>query len=103
MIEISDQVIADKDAKSHGEYLAGQIENELLVEHNILEQTGVMGFFLGAVRQFVIQCQMSNDANHLNRIQREEWLIQMLTMWIVSQQPGEYNPCIFILNVRFLL
>jgi len=33
MIEISDQVIADKDAKSHGEYLAGQIDSELLVEH----------------------------------------------------------------------
>ena len=37
MIEISDQLIADKDTESHGEYLAGQIENELRVEHNILE------------------------------------------------------------------
>ena len=26
MIEISDQVIADKETKSHGEYLAGQID-----------------------------------------------------------------------------
>ena len=94
MIEISDQVIADKDAKSHGEYLAGQIDSELLVEHNLLEQTGVMGFFLGAVRQFVIQCkcQMMPQPHHVEAIQREEWLIQMLTMWIVSQQPGEYNP-----------
>ena len=25
-------------------------------------------------------------------IQREEWYTQMLTMWIISQQPGEYNP-----------
>ena len=50
MIEISDQVIADKETKSHGEHLAGQIDSELLVEHNLLEQTGVMGFFLGAVR-----------------------------------------------------
>ena len=31
MTEISDQIIADKETISHGEYLAGQIENELRV------------------------------------------------------------------------
>ena len=92
MIEISDQVIADKDAKSHGGYLAGQIEKELLVEHNILEQTGVMGFFMGAVRQFIITCKCNMMPGFEQAIQKEEWLIQMLTMWIVSQQPNEYNP-----------
>ena len=92
MIEISDQVIADKDAKSHGEYLAGQIDSELLVEHILLEQTGVMGFFMGAVRQFVIQCKCQQMPTMIEAIQRDEWLIQMLTMWIISQQPGEYNP-----------
>ena len=92
MIDISDQVIADKDSKSHGGYLAGQIEKELLVEHNLLEQTGVMGFFIGAVRQFVIQCKMQQMPDKIDEVQREEWLSQMLTMWIISQQPGEYNP-----------
>ena len=92
MIEISDQVIADKDAKSHGGYLAGQIDSELLVEHELLEQSGVMGFFLGAVRQFVIQCKCQQMPTMIEAIQRDEWLIQMLTMWIISQQPGEYNP-----------
>ena len=92
MIEISDQVLADKETKSHGEYLAGQIDTELLVEHNLLEQTGVMGFFLGAVRQFIIQCKMQQMPDKRDEIQREEWLTQMLTMWIISQQPGEYNP-----------
>jgi len=92
MIEISDQVIADKETKSHGGYLAGQIDSELLVEHNFLEQTGVMGFFLGAVRQFVITCKCQMMPDKIDAIQREEWLTQMLTMWIISQQPGEYNP-----------
>jgi len=92
MIEISDQVIADKETKSHGEYLAGQIDSELLVEHNLLEQTGVMGFFLGAVRQFVIQCKCQQMPGFEQAVQKEEWLTQMLTMWIVSQQPNEYNP-----------
>ena len=92
MIEISDQVIADKDAKSHGEYLAGQIDTELLVEHNLLEQAGVMGFFIGAIRQFVIQCKCQMMPGLEQAIQKEEWLTQMLTMWIISQQPEEYNP-----------
>ena len=92
MIEISDQVIADKEAKSWGTNLAGQIEKELLVEHKILEQTGVMGFFLGAVRQFVIMCKCQMMPGLEQAIQKEEWLIQMLTMWIISQQPNEYNP-----------
>mgnify|MGYP001427580166 CR=1 FL=1 len=92
MIEISDQVIADKDAKSHGGYLAGQIDTELLVEHNLLEQAGVMGFFLGAVRQFVMMCKCQQMPNRISEVQQEEWYTQMLTMWIISQQPGEYNP-----------
>ena len=92
MTEISDQVIADKETKSHGEYLAGQIDTELLVEHNILEQAGLMGFFMAAVRQFVIQCKCQQLPDKIAEIQREEWYVQMLTMWIISQQPGEYNP-----------
>ena len=92
MTEISDQIIADKDNISHGEYLAGQIEKELRVEHKILEQTGAMGFFMGAVRQFIITCKCQMMPGWEEKILKEEWLIQMLTMWIVSQQPNEYNP-----------
>ena len=95
MIEISDLIIADKGAISWGEYLAGQIENELLIEHNILEQTGVMDFFLHAIRQFIIMCKFQ-----MNEIQQEEWLVQMLRVWIVSQQPGEYNPLHTHLNCQ---
>ena len=46
MIEISDEVVADKDAKSWGVNLAGQIDSELLIEHDILEQTKMLSFFL---------------------------------------------------------
>ena len=92
MIEISDLVIADKESIHFGNNLAGQIEKELKIEHNILEQTGVMDFFLGAVRQFVIRCKYQQMPDKIDAVQREEWLTQMLTMWIISQQPNEYNP-----------
>jgi len=92
MIEMTDQVIADKETKSSGEYLVGQINTELFIKHDLLEQTGVMGFFLGAVQQFVIQCKCQMMPGLEQSIQKEEWLTQMLSSWIISQQPGEYNP-----------
>ena len=92
MIEISDQVLADKEAKSWGEHLAGQIDSEMLVEHDILNQTGMMSFFMGAIREFTIQCKCQMMPYMVNAIRKEEWLTQMLSMWIISQQPGEYNP-----------
>ena len=92
MIEITDQVIADKEAKSWGHNLAGQIDSELLIEQNILEQTGMLGFFMGAVRQFVMMCKCQQLPDHIEAVQKEEWLTQMLTMWVVSQYPNEYNP-----------
>ena len=92
MIEITDQVIADKEAKSWGHNLAGQIDSELLIEQNILEQTGMLGFFMGAVRHFVMMCKCQQLPDHIEAVQKEEWLTQMLTMWVVSQYPNEYNP-----------
>ena len=92
MIDISDQVLADKKAISWGEQLAGQIDNELIIEHDILNQTGMMSFFMGAIREFVIQCKCQSMPDYAEKIRKEEWLTQLLSMWIISQQPGEYNP-----------
>ncbi len=92
MIEISDDVIADKNAESWGGNLAGQIETELVVEHDILKQTKMMGFFMGAVRQFVLMCKCQQMPEVAEAVQREEWLTQMLSCWIISQYPNEYNP-----------
>ena len=95
MIELSDQILADKKAQSWGQHLAGQIDTELLVEPDSLKQTGVLGFFLGAIRQFVIQCKCQQMPGSIEAIQQEEWHTQLLSMWIVSQKPGEYNPMHF--------
>ena len=92
MIEISDQIIADEKAKSWGKELAGQIENELLIESQILVEKGIIGFFLDSIRHFVIVCKCQQNPQMVTAMQEEPWLTQMLNMWIVSQQPGEYNP-----------
>ena len=92
MIEITDQIVEDEEAENHGDNLAGQIEKELKVEHSLLKQTGVMGFFLEAVRQFVITCKYQMMPHRLEVIQQENWQTEMQACWVVSQQPGEYNP-----------
>jgi len=92
MIEISDLVIADKEAESAGKTLVGQIETELEIDPNILKQTGVMSFFMGIIRQFIITCKCQTQPSRITEIQQEEWLTNIITMWVVSQQPGEYNP-----------
>ena len=92
MTEISDKVLADKNAESWGGNLAGQIETELVVEHDILKQTKMMGFFMGAVRQFVLMCKCQQMPDLIEAVKQEEWLTQLLTMWVVSQYPNEYNP-----------
>jgi hypothetical protein len=92
MIEISDVIIADKNAESFAEHLVGQIERELVVDLDILKQTGVLSFFMAALRSFVITCKCQMLPHMIDDIQREKWLVQLVQMWIVSQQPNEYNP-----------
>jgi uncharacterized protein (TIGR02466 family) len=85
MIEISDNVIDDEKSLSHGHNLAGQIETELLVDHEILKNDGVF-------EQYVIQQKCQQYPFNVEQVQRETWLVNMLSMWVVSQQPNEYNP-----------
>ena len=94
MIRITDKIVDNaENEKSHGEHLAGQIKDELWVEHSILEKEELMGFFLDVVRNFIIQAACQNEPFNRPAILAEEWYTQMLSMWIISQKDNEYNPC----------
>ena len=86
--------MADKEAKSWGEHIDWRHHyvQSIQIEHNILGKTGILDFFMGAVRQFVILCKCQAQPDSIDEIQQAEWLTQMTQMWVVSQQPGEYNP-----------
>jgi uncharacterized protein (TIGR02466 family) len=92
MIDISDSVIGDKKSLNHGKNLAGQIETELLVDHEILKNNGVFEFFHDVIQQYVIQQKCQQYPFNEKQIKDEGWIVNMLSMWIVSQQPNEYNP-----------
>ena len=94
MIKITDAIVENaENEKSHGEHLAGQIKDELWVDHEILERENLMGFFQDVVRNFVIQQTCQNQPFERKGILEEEWYTQMLSMWIISQKDNEYNPC----------
>ena len=93
MIRISDKIVENaENERSHGEHLAGQIKDELFVDHEILVKEEVMDFFLDVCRNFVIQQFCQSQPLDRQNILNEEWYTQMLTMWIISQKDNEYNP-----------
>ena len=93
MIKITDKIVENaENEKSHGQHLAGQINDELFVEHEILQKEQVMDFFLDVSRNFVIQQFCQSQPLQREAILAEEWYTQMLTMWIISQKDNEYNP-----------
>ncbi len=92
MLEITDEVIEKKE-QSWGQNLAGQIENELVVPHEMLKEAGVFDFFHDLIRHFVVQCKIQQmGPGSEESIHNEQWLVQMLSMWVVNQYENEYNP-----------
>lgn len=93
MLEITDEIVDNaENAQSWGHNLAGQIEHELYVEHEKLHEAGIYGFFMDIVRHYVIAAKSQQNPFAKEVIQQENWLTQMLSMWIISQKDGEYNP-----------
>ena len=95
MIEISDEVLADSKRISWGENLAGQIKEELLIEPKVLNETKLTDFFGNMVQEYVHQCnlQQAPPDQHQNMEDGKPHIqVVVNSMWIVEQQPGEYNP-----------
>ena len=95
MIEISDEVLADSKRISWGENLAGQIKEELLIEPKLLKKENLLDFFGNMVQEYVHQCnlqQAPSDQSQEMEAVKNRIQVEIKSMWIVEQQPGEYNP-----------
>ncbi len=91
MIELTDDMIADENTPSHGDSLAGQIKTELTVDIERLKKYNLDKFFDTMIKQFVIYAK-TQQTPYDAEIKKETWLTQIVSMWVVSQQPNEYNP-----------
>jgi hypothetical protein len=93
MMKITDEIINNKEsATRYGDRLAGQIEDEFLIEEEILEREDLMGFFLDVCRTYVVQAFCQSQPYNKQEILRESWITQMTKMYVVSQHDNEYNP-----------
>ena len=96
ILEISDEVLADSKRISWGKNLAGQIKEELLIEPKLLEKENLLDFFGNMVQEYVHQCNLQqappDQHQHLLSNVKKHIHVVINSMWIVEQQPGEYNP-----------
>jgi len=95
MIEISDKVLADSKRISWGKNLAGQIKEELLIEPELLKKENLLDFFGNMVQEYVHQCNLQQaplDQHEYMETVKNHIKVTVNSMWIVEQQPGEYNP-----------
>ena len=97
MTKLSDKVIVDKNAKSLGKYLAGQIDNEPLIDHNLLSHE-TTNYFREMVQEFVIRCKCQTFPPLSDSIRQQKLSVEILRLWAISQKPNEYNPIHFHKN-----
>ena len=99
MIDITEQILQDPDRKNWGDNLAGQIQDEPLIPHQMLmdykigKDGNVFNWLMNMVGEYVKACsrQQATSADY-NKVKDIEWLTQMKSAWVVSQWEGEYNP-----------
>ena len=95
MIEISDKILADSKRTQWGSNLAGQIKEEPLIPPELLKEYNLTDFFGNMVIEYVHQCnlQKTPPEQHQNmQAVKDRIQVTINSMWIVEQQPGEYNP-----------
>ena len=103
MIEITDQVLQDPDRKNWGKNLAGQIQDEPLIPHQLMQdykfkepggnEGTIFNFLMNMVGEYVAHCnrQMATSIE-MDKIKNETYMTQMKSAWVISQWSGEYNP-----------
>jgi uncharacterized protein (TIGR02466 family) len=93
MLKITDEIITNPEtAEKWGHSLAGQIEQEFRIPHELLEREDVMEYFKDLILEFVITQHLQSYPEAREDILEEKWGIDMHTMWVISQKDNEYNP-----------
>ena len=96
MIDLTDQILQDPDRKNWGDNLAGQIQDEPLIPHQMMQDykikdpngsdISIFNFFMNMVGEYVGHCnrQMATSFE-LDKIKNEQYMTQMKSCWTISQ------------------
>jgi len=99
MLEITDKILQDPERENWGDYLAGQIEDEPLVPHQMMmdykigKEGSIFNWLMNCIGEYVTSCtKQQATSSDWDQVKDAEWLTQMKSAWIISQWEGEYNP-----------
>tara|TARA_B100000029_G_C17532194_1_gene943662 strand:+ start:976 stop:1677 length:702 start_codon:yes stop_codon:yes gene_type:complete len=95
---LADNIINDPSRQSAGHSLVGQIVHEYFVDHQKMKETKTRGglsvfdYFVLQLKEYVTICSHQCYIADGERQRPEDFLIQLQSVWVVNQKPGEYNP-----------
>ena len=89
---ISESTLKNPNSKPYGHHLVGQIETEKQIDVTLLDNYGVNAYFKHIVSRFIIECKSQMLPDKIEKVKKNTYDIDIQSMWIVSQKPGEYNP-----------
>ena len=95
---LADNIINDPSRQSAGHSLVGQIVHEYFVDHQKMKETKTRGglsvfdYFVLQLKEYVTICSHQCYIADSERQRSEDFLIQLQSVWVVNQKPGEYNP-----------
>jgi len=92
MIRITDEII-EKEGENWGNYLVGEIANELLIPpQNINKYPEILPFLDSAVSYYITEQYSQGFPFDKEQFINEKWFTRIGSMWVVSQKDNEYNP-----------
>ena len=99
MLDITDEILQDPDRKNWGDNLAGQIADEPLIPHEMMQKYqisqggNIFEFLMNVVGEYIKACTLQQATRKdADKVKNVQWLTQMKSAWVVSQWEGEYNP-----------
>lgn len=93
LIKITDEIIENKESANRAdENLAGQIEDEFMIDLDIIKQEDLMEYLLKVCKLYTIKAFCQNDPFNTEKIWKERWFAKIMSIWLVSQKDNEYNP-----------
>ena len=92
-LDLSEQVLNDPNSKSYGHQLAGEIQNEKYIDSSLIDFFNLKPYLTSILNKFIVQCKMQMFPElSVEKVKKNSYIIELCTMWIVNQRPGEYNP-----------
>ena len=90
LLQITDDVLADKNRENVGDKLAGEIKEQNLIPINVLEESNVLNYFLKCSLMYIeeiLQPMLTPDVDDIPDIS-----VAMTTCWVNSMYKHEWNP-----------